>query len=532
MGRLRGFVGRMGIWIATRAFGIRNAGGWAAAFHGASTGRLFGDWGATALHPDLEIRWSAKELRARARDLVRNTPYAMGIVEAFADNIIGEGIRLKPTIKDPSSGQPARETNWEIERGWQEWGEEENASVDARQSWLELQRLIVRSWVTDGEVFIRRRKGWSNRFAFAVQVLDPDLLDESFNERPNAAGVEIRMGVEMDADGRRLAYHFFRNHPSENRQRERVRIPAQEITHFFVPYRAGQTRGFSLFAPVLTTVKMIDGMLEAELVASRTSAAKMGTIKNMTPEAIAAYAQRLALATQRGEEIKPRQMEVAPGLIEELLPGQEFEGFDPTHPNTAFEPFLKVLHLGVARAFSISYLTFTGDVSAANYSSMRAGLVPERDHWKVLQALISSKICRPTYRDWISMSLLTGALDLPSPLAADYQDVTWRGRRWQWVDPLGDVETLDREIALGVNSRQRAAADRGFDYETLIDETAEDERYAKAASVDVSSVERGRPATAAPAASSSRAPNGNGNGANGKHGPNRIAPYQEQPHGD
>lgn len=513
-----------------RRLGVR-ADGWSAAYRGADSGRLFADWGALALHPDIEARYSLKSLRSRARDLVRNHDYVTGAVESFVDNVIGQGMRLKPTVKD-RAGELVREINWEIERAWSDWGHAENASVDGMLSWVELKQLIIRSWVTDGEVFVRRRKGWSNPYGFAIQLLDPDLLDEGYNVRPNGAGIEIRMGVEMDADGRRLAYHFFRNHPSEGLGRDRVRVSAVEITHFFVPYRAGQTRGITPFAPVLITTKMQNGMMEAELVASRTAAAKMGTIKNMQPEAVAAYAQRLAMATQKGETIKPRRMEVAPGLIEELLPGQEFEGFDPTHPNTAFESFLKTLHLGIARALSISYLTYTGDVSAANYSSMRAGLIPERDHWKVIQDRFSEQVCRPIYRDWVGTSLLTGALRLPSPVAADYQDVLWRGRRWQWVDPLDDLIASERAVHLGITSRQRIAADQGHDFEVIVDETAEDEAYAEAEGVDVSGVDSQKTAAAAPR---SRQPltNGTGNGNGARSRSSRLLPYQpETPHVD
>lgn len=91
------------------------------------------------------------------------------------------------------------------------------------------------------------------------------------------------MGVEMDANGRRRAYHFWKRHPTERGTRELVRIPAGEIIHHYVRHRPGQTRGYALLAPVLTTVKMVDGLTEAELVASRLAAAKMGFIRNESP---------------------------------------------------------------------------------------------------------------------------------------------------------------------------------------------------------------------------------------------------------
>ena len=410
-----------------------------ASFHGASHSRLFHDWAVRPLSPDVETRYALSELRSRARDLVRNNPYATGVVEAFADNIIGwdPGIRLKPRVLLPD-GTPARKVNKTIETGWTEWGLHENASVDGQDSWTDLQRLFVKTWVTDGEVFIRERRGFDNPFAYALQILDADLLDATFNvPATTTGGTEIRQGVEMNADGRRLAYHFFKRHPSEAGSRERVRIPASEIVHHFVRYRPGQTRGFSLFAPILTTVKMIDGLTEAELVASRMAAAKMGFITNMQPAAIEAYAARLQMLNDDGDDAGARLTDVAPGLLEELLPGQEFEGFDPNHPNTAFEPFLKVMLRGVARAFSMSYLTLTGDVAEANFSSMRAGLLPERDHWRICQLIFANRTHRRAYRGFLGGSLLTGALQLPTSVPTDYLAHEWRPRGWKWVDPLG-----------------------------------------------------------------------------------------------
>ncbi len=463
-------------------------------FRGAETTRLSMDRMGQANHPDTEIMYSLRTLRARARDLVRNNPYAAGVTEAFADNIVGEqGIRMKPRITKPPNDPTAkaeldRDTNWAIERAWQDWAAE-HATVDELESWYETERLIAKSWPTDGEVFLRRRKGWDNPYGFAVEMIDPDLLDETFNVAPERnGGRPIVMGIEMDEDGRRLAYHFWDRHPDEIGRKKRTPIAAEEITHFFVRYRTGQNRGYSLFAPVLTTVEMVDGMTEAELVASRAEAQKLGFITNDTPEAIQAYATRLAMQNQSGTQDQPQALRMRPGTWKELNPGQTVHNYDPTHPNDAFDPFLKVMLRGVARGLAVSYHTLTGDVTDASYSSQRIGLLPERDHWRVCQRILGHRVHRPTYRDWVAMALLTRSLRLKTPIASNYYAVEWRGRRWQWIDPANDLQAAEAEVKLGINSRQRLAADRGLDYETIIDESAADVAYARDATVFVGGV--------------------------------------------
>ncbi len=519
IGRIASAFRAFGGWVGGRAKAVWG-GVSASSFRGASTGRLFSDWGAAAMHPDKESQYALRDLRARARDLVRNNPYAQGIVDSFVDNVIGwEGIRLHPEVKS-RDGKMNRSVNDRIRAAWREWGLD-FASVDEVDSWLDLQELIVSTWVVDGEVFIRQHKAWDNPFGYAVQLIDADLLDENFNVPPDESGVEIRMGIEMDAVGRRRAYHFYKRHPADlpRSNRERVRVSASEVIHFFSRRRVGQNRGYSMFAPALATLKMIDGYEEAELVAARLAAAKMGFITNDTPEAIQAYAARLAALNDDGDEAAARIMDVSPGLIEELMPGQGFQSFDPSHPNEAFEVFLKVMLRRVSKSFGLSYLTVTGDLEGANYSSMRAGLLPERDHWRVLQVETYNRVHRRVYATWRGMAMLTGALRVGSMISANFAEHSWKPRGWKWVDPAKDLDAAERGVKLGVMSRTRIAADQGVNYESIVDELEDEEAYAEEHGVDVSGIKAQTVAARQEHGDDTAPTNGNGNG-KGAH--NRI----------
>lgn len=495
-GWLRGLIGRAGIWAASWAAGSGSASA-ATPFDGARRDRLLWEWVTAILSPDREIYPSLAELRARARDLARNNDHVAGFLYELETQVVGaDGIGFQAALIRPGDPDetPWREVNWPLEEAWKEAGMPEHWTVTGTLSRPETERLIVRTWATDGEVFLRLRPGYDNDYGFAVQLLDADLVDETHNVPPNDRGVEIRMGVEVDRDGRPLAYHVLRRHPRDMHpglRDDRVRIPADQIIHLFTPYRPGQTRGYSWFAPILVSLRMLAGLQEAELVASRMHAAKGGFIKNMTPEAIEAYVERLKSMTKeeflrqtRGEPHHP-----APGVIPELAPGQEFEQFDPTHPNTAFDPFVRAILRALARGVGSSYATFTGDLSQANYGSMRGGLLPERDRYRVIQQAICVRVCRRVYRSWIRSALLSGAipglpLDAPRVPSAYYR-VEWKPRGWQWIDPLKDIQASDLEVALGINSRQRIAAEQGRDYEDIVDELAEEQKYAEEAGVYV-----------------------------------------------
>jgi lambda family phage portal protein len=353
-------------------------------FGGAQVGRLTRDWiTATLMSPDAEIRFDARVLRARARQLVRDNSTAAGFVNELANQVIGpKGILLQARATT-ATGKPVKATNDEIERGWKEWGHPETCAANRRVSWLDLQRQLVRSLATDGEILIRKLRYFENAHGFAVQQLDPDLLDDSFNRPAKDGQNEIRMGVEIDAWGGAVAYWLWTRHPSDittGRKLDRVRIDASEIVHAFIEYRPGQTRGVSWFAPVLFDLKMLAGIQEAELVATRMSAAKMGFLVQKNPEAWGGQA-----APSAKNEADATEMETAPGVIDELPPGWEFQGFDPTHPSTAFAPFTKAIRRDIARGVMMAYATMTGDLESVNYSSIRAGILPERDWFRTVQ---------------------------------------------------------------------------------------------------------------------------------------------------
>ena len=46
----------------------------------------------------------------------------------------------------------------------------------------------------------------------------------------------------------------------------------------------------------------------------------------------------------------------------------------------------------------------------------------------------------------------------------------------EWVDPLKDIKSIEYEIKLGLNSRTRAAAGKGRNFEDIIDEQINEEK--------------------------------------------------------
>jgi lambda family phage portal protein len=449
-----------------------------AVFGGATGSRLYQDFQAGIYSPDVEIRMAGRVMRARARMLVRDNPHASGFLNELASNVVGpDGILLEAHVST-GDGKKSKTTNQAIERAWLDWGRPQHASVDRRTSWRDLQRLAVRTVAMDGECFFRKIRYFGNPHAFALQFIDADQVDEFYLVGPSPGQHEVRNGVEIDEYGAPIAYHIWSRQISDMGPRQRVRVPAEEIIHLFVQYRGQQTRGVTWFAPALLNLKMLDGYTEAELVAARTAAAKMGFIVNKTPEAIEAY-------DASGDGETARLSDAAPGSFEELAPGQEMQLFDPKHPSIAFKDFTKAVLRGVARGLNMAYTTLTGDLEAVNYSSIRAGLLSERDWYRTLQRWLIEHCHGDVYDAWLPNALLAGSLAVDSRLSSDYRDVKWRPRGWKWVNPKDDLIAAKLAIDLGLDSRTRLAGEQGRDWEEIIDELAHEIDVSGTAGVDV-----------------------------------------------
>jgi lambda family phage portal protein len=442
-------------------------------FAGAQMGRLTGDFVGQFIGPNLELRTELATLRMRARDLERNNCFARRYIGLLSEHVVGpKGIRLQ-SLAVRKDGTPDEKARALIEQQWAAWGQACDPS--GRLSWLDIQRLAIKNIGRDGEGLVRHLDGFENPFGYAVQLLDPDLLDEGYNAPRDPNGAAVVMSVQVDTYDRPLGYWLYRSHPYEltGRTRERVFVPAREIEHLYQQRRPGQVRGESWLAPVMIPLRMLAGYSEAELVAARTAASKMGWIVRKDGEDVLPV-----------EGAKDQALDAAPGVIGRLDPGEEFQQWDPTHPGGNFDPFTRAILREVAAGLGVSYSTLTGDLSQANYGSQRGGMLMERDGWRVHQQWMAHQLHSRVFRRWLTSAIKAGAL--PGLRIADldrHLPAVWQPRGWTWIDPLKDVNAAILAINAGLNSRRRVLGDEGIDITDIVAELGSEKELFDAAGI-------------------------------------------------
>ena len=452
----------------------------------AQINRLSSDWATSILSADSELYSDLRILRARSRELCINNDYARRFLKCTSTNVIGAGgIRLQVRAKD-EAGNFIRDVNAEIEEQFELWTRAANCSVDGMLSWVDCQKLFVESIARDGEVIVRFiRKtidGCSNNFNFALQFLEADHLDEDLN-KTLSGGAYIRMGIEFDRFNRRVAYHLLDKHPGEltrngnlhnnswnyGNNKKYIRVPASDIIHGFLVDRPSQNRGVPWMHSAMSRLRMLGAYEEAELVAARVGAAKMGFF--VSPDG-AGYS---GIDNDGGAPV----MEADPGTFEQLPSGMDVKLFDPNHPNNNFAAFEKTILRGIASGLNISYTTMANDLENVNFSSIRHGSLEDRDNWKVLQNWVIEHFCRPVFEQWLIMAITSGRLNLPISEFDKFNKPVWRSRGWAWVDPLKENHANQIAIRCNTKTRNQIAADQGMDIEEIFSQLAFEEELAK-----------------------------------------------------
>ncbi|UWQ90414.1 phage portal protein [Rhodobacteraceae bacterium M382] len=439
-------------------------------FDGAQMHRRLRGFRASRAHVNTLIAGAGETITARARWLVRNNGYAANAVESFACNVVGDGIKPSSSIADAVLKE-------KLQSLWLAWTDE--ADAEGLTDFYGLQRRATREVFLAGEVFLRirpRRASDGLSVPLQLQMLPSEMLPLAMNRELPGTGL-IRQGIEFNAIGRRVAYHFLRRHPGDMTDPglagETVRVPASDIIHIIDPVEAGQLRGVSRFTPAIVKLFTLDLYDDAELERKKTAAMFAMFITSPAPETPL--------------EPADEDLEVEPGQVVRLDPGEDVS--TPTTPDSGstYEPFQYRTLLQISAALGIPYGYLTNDTAKGNFSNTRISLVDFRRRISAWQhGVLVYQMCRAVWMRWMDMAVLSGALELPGYDAKrrQYQACMWLPTKWDWVDPMKDASAEILQIEAGLKSRTQALSERGYDAEQVEREIAAERNREQALGLD------------------------------------------------
>ena len=401
-------------------------------------------------------------LVARSCEQCMNNPYASRYLQLLGDNVIGDnGIMLQAQAKD-ANGKLDQVANQAQEKAWEEWQKAENCDVTGKLDFITMSKLVLTTVAREGEALIRICKGKSvNNWGFALQLIDPRRLDLNKNQLNRENGNFIRFGIEFNQYGKPLNYYIKKDidgYYSEVSGNNHYIIPADEIIHLFLPQYVDQKRGLPWYSNVLLRMNMLNGFEEAAVAHARAGACQMGFITNNDPDAY----------EEDDEKDMNIDIDATPASFHELPPGYDVKKYDPAYPNGEFDVFSKSILRSIAVGLNSGYSSISGDLSSVNFSSLRQGILDEREVWKGLQKWFKTNFTERVHGAWLKFSLLASRIKCGSGFLKPeryekYKDVTWTMRRWSWVDPVKDVNSAAISVQNGFRSRSDVIREQGRD---------------------------------------------------------------------
>lgn len=421
---------------------------------------------------------------SRARDLARNNGWVAGAIGSEVDAVIGASFR---PIAKPDWRALGLDEAWAeafkaaVESEWRRDASDPRFYQDAaRQLPIgQVFALAYRNYLLEGDAVALVSWHEDRPVRTGLRVVDPDLLCNPFDQ---ADGPFLRGGVEVDANGAAMAYHFRQAHQGDTWAGvdafRWVRVEREEawgrpmVLHYFDKMRDGQTRGVSRLAPIMEKLRMEDHYGRVELQAAVINAVLAAFVKSpMDPEAIADMLTEgdSAWSTYNADraEYYDRKggITMAGARIPHLYPGEEIGTVPSARPAAQFADFESAVLRHIASGIGITYEQLTGDWSKTNYSSARAALVEIWRGWTARRHAFAAGFCQPYFMAWLEEKWDAGRLPVPrnAPPFHDhwpaYARTKWIGPGKGFVDPVKEVQASAMKVALGLSTLEDEAAE-------------------------------------------------------------------------
>lgn len=446
------------------------------AYDGASTTRRqTKTWRPKLGNSDTDDLPSRQPLATKILDAARNQPLMASAKSTKVTNTIGSGLILQSTINrdflginDDDASRWERNTEFEFKL----WSESKNCDAERTKDFNGIQNTAYTSEMLMGDVAVLTPLiDRGSIYSLAVQLIEAPRLSN-----PNDAldTEKIAGGIECDEYGAPIAYYFSKYHPGglSRYKKAWVRIEAygkktgrSNVIHLAGDRtRPGQRRGVSIFAPVLESLKQLDKYTNAELEAALVSGLYAVFIKSETGETTDSPVpedQKVGI---------DQDLELTPGMIASLLPGESIETSDPGRPNTAYEAFVMSIIKQIGAAVDIPLELLVKHFSSS-YSASRAALLEAWKGFKISRTRFSRNFCQPIYEEFLYEAVLMGRIIAPGFLENEairkaYCGAEWNGPTPGQLDPEKETDAAAKRVQEGFSTRTKEAAEmNGTDFE-------------------------------------------------------------------
>lgn len=438
---------------------------WFRSFIGAKPSAM-ARFNATYAKINAELRSDSIALTLRARDLAKNSAEVASYINVMVRNVIGApGFQLSVTSYN-DDGTSDKIANAIIERAWWDYthSSEKYVSADHEQNERQFDEAILRCFLVDGEVFLRKIKDPSSKYGIRWKIIDALDVDTLYNV-DFGKGARVCMGIKVDENLKPISYFIRKNRNLDYYlSGEREEVPASEIVHIYKRQFAEQVRGYTPLAPVLMKMASLSTYTEAELNAAILESFMMGLYeKTRDGDAYSQYSDdEIDNDGNIATELETNTFRFCPD-------GYTFKQVQSNHPHNGFSDFIKATMRSIASAIGISSNRLTSDFDSANYSSLKAAFLEDTNTYREMQQFLIETWKDRQYNDWLKMFLLSDLSNLPFSKMPKFAEHQFRGRSWETLEPIKDVQAIALRLKLGITDPITEIEALGGDVDDTLD---------------------------------------------------------------
>lgn len=440
-------------------------------------------------------------LRQRSRDAYMGIPTAAAALKTMRTNVVASGLVPAPQIDGEFLGLSDEQTEKlqaQIIREFGLWADSSVCDAERVDNFWKLQQLAFISSLMNGDVIsllpFKPHPGQPYdlriKLIEADRVCSPDGFDRLTPCTVNGHNVHsIVQGVETDADGMVVAYWICNRHPlgsnsaadAEGIQWNRVeaygaKTGRRNVLHVMSRERIGQRRGVPLLAPVLEALKQLGRYTDAEITAAVLSAMFTVFVKSAAPNDGRPFGEMIPPEELIDEQDKS-SIELAPGAIIDLNPGEEVQFADPKHPVNGYDAFtnatIRLIGAGLEIPPEVMLKQFT-----TSYSAARGAL---NEFWRTCgmhRDWFTDDFCQPIYEEWFAEAVARGRIKAPGffsdpAIRKAYVSCSWNGPARTNLNPVQEVDAAIKRQDVGFSTAQEETAQMtGGDYNRNIKQRA------------------------------------------------------------
>lgn len=430
--------------------------------------RVNSHWVAANQSAEYTDRYERDTVRARARDLERNSDLMNAVAGPFIRNVVGKGLVLQAETENET-------LNEQIESLWKIWCKKRNCDVTGTQSLNQILRMAVRRKKIDGGIIFVKRYTRNGVLPFQLQMFEVDELD-STQMAPKRNGDRVVGGIEYNQWNAPVGYWIKQYSLDGMTMIDPTFVKADDCIFYFSKRRPSQLREMSDMSQTITRIRDTNEFMNAVSMKQRIEACFSLFIKKQLPTTGIGRGGVGATGPRQTYDGKM----LTPGMISELNAGDDVVQINPQGQANDAAAHIKLQQRMIGAGQGISYEAASRDMSQSTYSSARQGLIEDGMTYAEEDELLAD-VLDEIYETFIISAVLAGKLQIPDfwNRKDDYFLHSFETPPKPWIDPLKEASATKIALQTGQKTFKQIAAENGSDWRKQIDDICEVLLYAR-----------------------------------------------------